>query len=78
MLKQFIQLWLQDPKFSLKVFVTGLIVFFVGVALIFIGQLNSQLLLTAGWSVLVTGVFIALPGYIGIWRWRWIQFKNDK
>lgn len=72
-----IQRWLTEPKFSLKLFITGLLPFFIGVILIFIAKIYLPLLLIYGWVLMILGIIIALPGYIGIWRWRWIQFKNN-
>ncbi len=68
--------WLNQPKFSLKLFIIGLLPFFSGVVLSFIARIYAPSLLIYGWILIIFGVVIALPGYIGIWRWRWIQFKS--
>ncbi len=69
--------WLTEPKFSLKLFIAGLLPFFVGVIVSFIAKIYFPQLLIYGWILIISGIIIALPGYIGIWRWRWVQFKNN-
>ncbi|PIP80211.1 MAG: hypothetical protein COW84_06465 [Gammaproteobacteria bacterium CG22_combo_CG10-13_8_21_14_all_40_8] len=78
MLKLALKKWLTEPRFSLKIFIVGLVVFFIGVSVIFISLNGLASVNTMGWILLSLGILIALPGYIGIWRWRWISFKNDK
>ena len=73
----FIQRWLNQPKFSLKLFIIGLAPFFLGVLIVFLNQSGVLQQPRLGWILIGTGIAIALPGYIGIWRWRWIKFKND-
>lgn len=69
--------WLNNPKFSLKLFVAGLVPFFLGVLIAFLAQWGLWQQPTLGWALIIIGVVVALPGYIGIWRWRWLKFKND-
>lgn len=71
------QQWLNDPKFSLKLFIAGLVPFFLGVLIAFLEQWGLWQQPRLAWGLMIIGVIIALPGYIGIWRWRWIKFKND-
>jgi len=61
----------------LILFVSGLLPFFAGVAIAFLSQQGSLQQMDLAWALMIIGVAIALPGYIGIWRWRWIKFKND-
>ncbi len=70
--------WLTEPSFSLKLFIGGLLPFFSGITLTFLAKFYWPPLLDLAWVLIIVGILIALPGYIGIWRWRWIQFKNDK
>jgi hypothetical protein len=51
--------------------------FFSGVAIAFLTQQKVLQQMDLAWGLIIIGIVIALPGYIGIWRWRWIKFKNN-
>jgi len=51
--------------------------FFAGIAIAFLSQQKAIEQMDLALGLIILGVVIALPGYIGIWRWRWIKFKND-
>jgi len=70
--------WLNEPTFSQYLFIVGLIPFFAGFLILYLIDDVDSLWALIGRVFLYGGIVISLPGYIGIWRWRWLQFNNNQ
>lgn len=68
--------WRTEPKISQKIFIFGLIPFFVGFVILYIITNPNSLQADIGRACLYGGIFISAVGYIGIWKWRLKDFMD--
>jgi hypothetical protein len=68
--------WLNDPAFSFRVFVLGILPFALGALPLWLWPAMPVWARNLCWGLIGLGLLIALPGYIGIWRWRWKTFRE--
>lgn len=66
----------QDPQRSMKRFLSGLGLFVIGLALIFLGLYQSHIWQIIGLVILACGCLFAIYGYIGMFANRLYHIVN--
>ncbi len=66
----------QDPQRSMKRFLSGLGLFVIGLALIFLGIYQSHIWQIIGLVILACGCLFAIYGYIGMFANRLYHIVN--
>lgn len=66
-----------NPKRSVRFFVAGLVIFFAGILIIYVGAIKFHWLQLLGSGLLVVGIFTALKGYLGILANRLAFFRHQ-
>lgn len=77
--------WGDNPKRSVRFFVTGLFLFFLGLVIVYVGAALSVSTHYTEWVwiqipgivVMVVGVAVALKGYVGIFCNRLAFFRHQ-
>ncbi|WP_440054345.1 hypothetical protein ACSLBF_16010 [Pseudoalteromonas sp. T1lg65] len=78
MIKSLIFRWGSRPKFSAKLFFTGLALFVISVVLIAAGYYSHHLLQLVGLAFMLPAVILAVYGYIGIFANRFSQVLESR
>lgn len=67
----------ENPKRSVRFFIAGLVMFFMGLTVIYFGAATYVWLQIPGLIVLVIGLLLSLKGYIGIFCNRLAFFRHQ-